>query len=332
MDANLLKQNSVTQMDAKMIELQNGCICCTLRDEFMTQIDELSKDKSIDYILVEASGVSNPASIAEGFLLYCETHKKVQFYLDTVVTVVDADRIYTEFLKEIEQLTQSEQETDPDIINLVIDQIEFCNTILLNKCDLLEREKLDEVKKVIRDIQKDAEIIECVNGVVSPEKILQGKTFDFESVMNSSAIQKALKREKKLDGIMDDYGITSFVFEDRRPLNYNRFMDFVEQDYPETMIRAKGYVWFSDDDIHVQLFEQAGHNASVSEVSNWIAAFDEKDKKEVFEAFPEVEEEWDEKYGDRYNQIVFIGRNYDKDKIIAKLEACLDESYDSVDR
>ena len=122
---------------------------------------------------------------------------------------------------------------------------------------------------------------------------------------------------------MDEYGVTSFVYEEKRPLDYDKFMNFMEQNYPLELIRAKGYLWFADDDIHVQLFEQAGRNASVTELSNWVAALPEEDKKEVFENYPEVLEEWDEKYGDRMNQIVFIGKNYDKQKILNALDACV---------
>ena len=122
---------------------------------------------------------------------------------------------------------------------------------------------------------------------------------------------------------MDEYGVTSFVYEEKRPLDYDRFLAFMEQDYPKELIRAKGYLWFWDDDIHVQLFEQAGRNASITELSNWVAALPEEDQKEVFENYPEVLDEWDENYGDRMNQIVFIGKNYDKEKIISALDSCV---------
>lgn len=142
--------------------------------------------------------------------------------------------------------------------------------------------------------------------------------------MNSSIMQRALAREKEMEGEdHDEYGITSFVYEEIKPFDYDKFMDFVEKEYPDEIIRAKGYIWFADDDMHVQLFEQSGRNASVSEVSNWVASFDEKDKKEVFDNYPEVLESWDEVYGDRMNQIVFIGRGYDKEKVINSLNQCI---------
>ena len=189
-DASLIAKSSVTQADSKMIELTNGCICCTLQEAFMTQIEELAKDKKVKRILVEASGISNPASIADGFLMYVESHKKLPFYLDSIVTVVDADRIYTEFLDGLKDKSEERQqeimEEDPDIINLIMDQIEFCNVILLNKCDLLPANKKEEVRRVIRQFQRKAEIIECIDGKVSPDRIFDSDKFDYNEVMNSS--------------------------------------------------------------------------------------------------------------------------------------------------
>jgi G3E family GTPase len=333
LDADILKKNSIAHMDTKMIELQNGCICCTLRDEFMEQIEQLSNTKEIEAILVEASGISNPASLAESFLMYEDKTKNSSVYLNSIVTVVDADRIYHEFLVKMEELqevkestetdTEGDSEDDPDIINLVMDQIEFCNLIILNKCDLLTFEELTQVKTVIKYLQPEADIIETVQGKVDADLIFHEKRFDYEKVNNSSAIQKALLREAKADeGEQKEYGILSFVYEQRNPFDYNAFIEFLELNYPSDIIRAKGYIWFSDDDIHVQLFEQAGRNSSLTEVSNWIAAFNSEEQKEVFKEYPEVLAEWDDIFGDRMNQIVFIGRDFDEEKIKEQLDGC----------
>lgn len=327
LDASLIK-NNVVEADSKMIELSNGCICCTLQDAFMEQIEILSKDKHISRILVEASGISNPASIAEGFLTYQDMKNTSNVYLDSIVTVVDADRIYTEFFADIKTKMESDDENDddPDIINLVMDQIEFCNVVLINKCDLLSEEKVKEVKKLIRSFQKEAEMHECTYGKVDADRIFCGKKFDFDKVMNSSEMQRALAREHKAEeGCTDEYGISSFVYEEVRPFDYDKFMSFLNDDYPEEIVRAKGYIWFADDDMHVQLFEQAGRNASVSETSNWVASFEDADKEEVFRNYPEVLEDWHPVYGDRMNQIVFIGKNYNKEKILTSLRKCIAE-------
>ena len=323
-DASLIKSTNVAQHDVSMVELSNGCICCTLQDAFMNQINNIADNKDVEKILVEASGISDPSAIAAGFIEYQRMGLSKNVYLDSIVCVADADRIYTEFLDDLKEADSTYADQDPDIINLVIDQIEFCNTILLNKCDLLSADKIEQVYKTIRTLQKGADIIQCIQGKVNPDRIFNNKKFDFEKIMQSSRIQEQLSRGKQ-EEIQDEHGITSFLYEEKKPFDYDKFMAFLENDYPEEIIRAKGYVWFYDDDIHVQLFEQAGRNASVTIVSNWLAAFGEKEREREIRENPEILEDWDEKYGDRLNQIVFIGKNLDRDQIISRLQICLHE-------
>ena len=323
-DASLIKSTNVAQHDVSMVELSNGCICCTLQDAFMNQINNIADNKDVEKILVEASGISDPSAIAAGFIEYQRMGLSKNVYLDSIVCVADADRIYTEFLDDLKEADSTYADQDPDIINLVIDQIEFCNTILLNKCDLLSADKIEQVYKTIRTLQKDADIIQCIQGKVNPDRIFNNKKFDFEKIMQSSRIQEQLSRGKQ-EEIQDEHGITSFLYEEKKPFDYDKFMAFLENDYPEEIIRAKGYEWFYDDDIHVQLFEQAGRNASVTIVSNWLAAFGEKEREREIRENPEILEDWDEKYGDRLNQIVFIGKNLDRDQIISRLQICLHE-------
>ena len=323
-DASLIKSTNVAQHDVSMVELSNGCICCTLQDAFMNQINNIADNKDVAKLLVEASGICDPSAIAAGFIEYQRMGLSKNVYLDSIVCVADADRIYTEFLDDLKEADSTYADQDPDIINLVIDQIEFCNTILLNKCDLLSADKIEQVYKTIRTLQKDADIIQCIQGKVNPDRIFNNKKFDFEKIMQSSRIQEQLSRGKQ-EEIQDEHGITSFLYEEKKPFDYDKFMAFLENDYPEEIIRAKGYVWFYDDDIHVQLFEQAGRNASVTIVSNWLAAFGEKEREREIRENPEILEDWDEKYGDRLNQIVFIGKNLDRDQIISRLQICLHE-------
>ena len=324
-DASLIRNNSVVESDSKMIEMTNGCICCTLQEAFMEQIEKLSHDDNVDAIIVEASGVSNPAAIAYGFLNYQKIRGESGVYLDSIVTVADADRLYYEFIDEMREI-EGDRSEDPDIINLVMDQIEFCNIVLLSKCDLLKKDQIEEIKKVIRTFQNKAEIYEIVNGKIDPDKIFSGNKFDYDEVLNSSALQRALEREVKMEEVCeDDYGITSFVFKDPRPFDYDKFIDFVSNDFPPEIIRGKGYMWFQNDGVHVQLFEQAGRNSAVTEVSNWVASMSEEDKQLIFEQYPDIKEEWHEKYGDRINQLVFIGRGYDKEAFMRKLMECLAE-------
>lgn len=335
-DAALIKNKSLTRYpDMELIKMQNGCICCTLREQFMDQIIELSQ-KNIDAILVEASGISDPVSIAEAFLAYEETQKETPVYLDSVITVVDADRIYAEFLEDLSDFADSkidniqaeEEETDPDIINLITDQIEFCSLILLNKCDLLTEIQLGEVKKIIKTLQPEAKIIETKYAKVDLLDIFSHESYNYDKIRDSSFINKTLfgnnHPEVKSDGVHEEYGISSFVYRKRRPFSYDKFMNFLENEYPEMIIRAKGYIWFADDPIHTQLFEQAGRNVSVTEISNWVAALPIEDREETFLLYPEVLDDWDENYGDRMNQIVFIGKGYSVEEVSEKLNKCLD--------
>lgn len=320
-DASVIQNTSVCENDLSMVELTNGCICCTLQNAFMKQISGIASKKNIKRILVEASGISDPAAIAAGFIEYQQMGLCKNVYLDSIVCVVDADRIYSEFLNDLSKQENVKTEQDPDIINLVTDQIEFCNTILLNKCDLLSADEVEQVRKTVRTLQKEADIIECIHGKVNPDRIFHNKKFNYEKVMKSSRIQEQFLHGR--EDIEDEHGITSFLYEERKPFDYEAFMSFLENDYPEEIIRAKGYVWFGDDDVHVHLFEQSGRNASVTLVSNWVAAFDEKERERQMQEHPEIMDDWDEKYGDRLNQIVFIGKNFDREQIIEKLQKCL---------
>ena len=323
-DAEILKKQGSKVAQASMYELQNGCICCTLRDEFIQKMEEISKANTADAVFVEASGISDPGSIAASFLAYEEDNPDTNVYLSSIVTVVDADRIYREFLGELSEWDEQNSD-DQNITTLIVDQMEFCNHIVLNKCDLLNEDQLKAVENCIRDFQKKAPLIRSINGQVDPDLILSTERFDFETVDSSSAIQKAINSiNEKNKGCVDEYGISSFVFEEKRPFNRKKFMDFLNTSYPASLIRAKGYIWFSDADADVQLFEQAGRNSSVTEVSYWVDALVEEQKNEILAGDEELKKNWDEEFGDRLNQIVFIGKSLDQNKIKSELELLLD--------
>lgn len=322
-DASLLNKTGNQVVQVEMVELQNGCICCTLRDEFMAEIERLAKDETIEAIFVEASGISEPSSIAGAFMMYAEESPDSRVFLKTICSVVDADRIYREFLND---LKADDDVDDGDIINLVMDQIEFCNILLLNKTDLLSESQIEEVKSGLKNIQQEAEIISTVNGNIELDYILGQEDFDYDKVLDSSSIQKALNECEPDDdkACVDEYGISSFVFEERRPFNRDAFSKLVDN-YPDTLIRSKGYIWFSDDDKHVQLFEQAGRNASITELSEWMAAWTNEELERIRNDFPDAFEDWDDEYGDRINQIVFIGKDYEKAEIEHMVNECLDD-------
>ena len=324
-DAEIIKKNGSAVAQCEMYEMQNGCISCTLREEFIEQVEKISRDESIEKVFVEASGISDPGAIAASFLAYEEENPDTSIYLSSVVTVVDADRIYREFLTNLKSYDEKDPNnlTSSDITTLIVDQIEFCNVIVLNKTDLLTEPQLEEVKKVIRDFQHKAKIITTSHGKVKIEEITTDEKFDFEMVDSSSAIQKAINSiSEENKGCTDEYGISSFVYENKKPFDGKKFMDFIHNEYPSELIRAKGYIWFEDSSDDVLLFEQAGRNSSVMAVAYWVAALDEEQQKECLDNDEDLKESWDPKYGDRVNQIVFIGKGYNKEKILSKLEEC----------
>ena len=334
-DAEILKKNGSNVAECPMFELQNGCICCTLRDEFIEQVEKISKLDSIEVVFVEASGISDPGAVSASFLAYEDDNPKTNVYLTSIVTVVDADRIYREFLSDLkhkkeqrDHLADQYDLSQEEISTLIVDQIEFCNFIVLNKCDLLNEDQLKEVESIVRDFQPRAPIIHSVNGDIDIDKIMTTERFNYGQIESSSAIQKAtaslLQTGRRRDSCVDEYGISSFVFETRQPFNRTRFMDFVNNRYPSELIRSKGYIWFSDASSDVQLFEQAGRNSSVMPVSYWIDALREDQKQAYLAENPEVRENWDSRYGDRENQVVFIGKGFNKDSIRTELEKCLD--------
>ncbi len=332
-DAEILKKEGANVAECPMCELQNGCICCTLRDEFIRQLEKISEIDSVEVVFVEASGISDPGAVSASFLAYEEDNPDTNVQLTSVVTVVDADRIYREFLSDLADIKNHKDDdkvdennlSNQEISTLIVDQIEFCNFIVLNKCDLLSKEQLAQVEAIVRDFQPKAPIFHSVNGSIELEKLMTAEPFDFEQIDSSSAIQKAINSLNGTKGCTDEYGITSFVYEEKRPFNRQKFLNFVNENYPKSLIRAKGYIWFSDADQDVQLFEQAGRNSSVMEVSYWVDALVDEQKNEILANDPDMKENWDAEFGDRENQIVFIGKGYDQAEIKAALEKCLDE-------
>jgi G3E family GTPase len=323
-DSNLIKNGNVIE-NKTLREMTGGCICCTLRDKFMSELQQVAVTGKFESILVEASGVSNPTGICQGFMIYEQQKRDMAFYLNNVVSVVDASRIFTEFLDDISK--KGNDTEDSDIVNLVMDQIEFCNVLILNKCDLLTKEDLEKVRSVIKGLQPDAKLIETVQGKVDTADIFDSNVFDFYKVLSSSTYQKSLDRDQANEKKgMDDFGITSFVFAEKRPLNYKKFSKFLDN-YPKTLIRSKGYIWFSNKPKIMMLFEQAGKNLMLTGVSEWVATYSKKDREEIFRYYPDIKENWDEKYGDRKNELVLIGRDYNRDEIINNLKNCIDDRY-----
>ncbi len=326
-DAELVKQGGFSRAQEELVQMQNGCICCTLRGDLLKEVDRLSKLNTIDYILIEASGISEPIPIAMTFVCYDESQgvdlaEKTR--LDTMVTVVDAHRFWSDFGQGdalIARQNADEDETE-DITDLLISQIEFCNVILLNKCDLLSPEEVAQVETVLRTLQPEAKLLRSVRGVVSPSEILNTKRFDFERAYDSAGWLKELNRESHTPET-EEFGITSFVYEQVRPFHPQRINDFLMERYPESVVRAKGFMWLPNHNDVVILMEQAGRNIEISPVDYWAEAMSEEDRTEYLKDEPQLLKKWDAEYGDRRNQIVFIGIHLNRDEIVAELDGCL---------
>lgn len=326
-DAELVKQGGFRRAEEELVQMQNGCICCTLRGDLLKEVDRLSRLGVIDYILIEASGISEPVPIAMTFVAYQEGQEidlAERTRLDTMATVVDAHRFWQDFgsgetLVARQSLQAAEEE---DITDLLISQIEFCDVILLNKCDLLSDEEQNQVETVIRALQPEAKIIRSVKGVVPPEQLLNTGLFDFDRAFNSAGWRKELNRPEHVPETQE-YGITSFVYVRARPFHPQRISDFMLEQFPETVVRAKGFMWLANYHDYTILMEQAGKNMEVYPISYWVAALPVEEQKAYLQDEPQLLQTWDAKYGDRKNELVFIGIRLEKDTIVSRLDACL---------
>ena len=388
------KGGNITKEDSgKVVPLSNGCICCSLKTDLIEQIAELLEMGKFDYILIEASGICEPIPIAQtisfaGSQLQARDGSSLACHLDNIVAVVDVLRLADEFAGGEKLLDEDLEEED--IANLLIQQIEFCNTIILNKVDALNKHDLEHVKAVVKALQPTAKMIETNYGKVDMKDILDTKQFDFNKVAESSTWAIKLNEEGHDNddddeddhdehehhhhdhdddhdehehhhhdhdehehhhdhddedhshcdhehGVChcghhhdkdhphgDEYGISTFVFEDHRPLNREKFEAFLD-DYPTSIIRTKGLIWFSDERSESYLFEQAGKQASAQNFGRWFAAESKAEQQRILAENPQLQKIWDEKYGDRIIRLVFIGQHMDKKKIIQVMKDCLDD-------
>lgn len=327
-DASLIgAENVVSQKDESLVPLQNGCICCTLKQDLMKQIAELVASGKFDYILIEASGICEPIPIVQSITVVSEASEQYNLpaicKLDNVVSVVDTLRLSKEFSDGSELLKDNIE--DDDVENLIIQQVEFCNKIILNKCDQVSEEEKNKVKAVIKKLQPEAEIIEAEFGKVPMNKIMGTNSFDFDKACTSAGWMKELEKdeEEEEEGETEEYGIGTFVYYRRRPLVRSKFARFVNK-LPKNIIRSKGIMWYSNDNDYMYIFEQAGPQATSYQADFWIAALPEPEKSQYVYENPEIKKDWDSEVGDRMVKLVFIGQKMDKEKIIAELDSCLD--------
>ena len=357
-DADLIEKGGVVnQQDDSLVALQNGCICCTLKMDLVKQLEDIIQMQRFDYIVIEASGICEPGPIAQTICSIPQMvpDMAVQPRLDAIVTVVDALRMKDEFGSGLSLRRPDIDEED--IENLVIQQIEFCNIVLLNKAAEVSADELGRIRSIIRELQPKAEIIDTNYGDVDLDKIVGTGMFDFDDVATSATWIQEVERHDDDDdehghhehhehhddddddddehehhhhhhhhhdeGEAEEYGIGTYVYYARRPLNISLFDEFVARKWPKGIIRAKGICWFKDEPDICYVFEQAGKQVSLRNAGQWYATMPEDELRQTIEQNPGLLRDWDDEYGDRMQKLVFIGQHLDKELIARELDFCL---------
>lgn len=325
-DATMVKKGGFSRTDEKLVEMQNGCICCTLREDLIVEVERLVKAGDIDYILIESSGISEPIPVAQTFT-YIDENLKINLpeycELDTMVTVVDANRFWHDFAsgESLLDRKQGNDETDTrEVVDLLIDQIEFANVLVLNKIDLVDRESIEELKLVLQKLNPEAKIIESAYSVVALSSILNTGLFDFERASQAAGWIKELNEEHTPE--TEEYGVSSFVYRRRKPFHPERWLRWLEN-WPVEVVRAKGFFWLATRNNMTGLLSQAGPSIVFQGAGEWIAAASKQEQAKILEEEPELLERWDEVYGDRMNELVLIGIDLNKEQIEATLDECL---------
>lgn len=362
-DADLIEKGGIVdKKDESLVALQNGCICCTLKMDLVEQLRDITSQHRFDYIVIEASGICEPEPIAQTICsiptMGPEYVKDGIPVMDSIVTVVDALRMKDEFGSGKNLLRPGLAEDD--IENLVIQQIEFCNIILLNKASEVEPTELGRIREIIRAIQPKAEIIDCDYCDIDFDRILNTNAFDFDKVATSATWINEIEGHHEDDddeededehhhhhdheehhheehhhehhhhhddeGEAEEYGIGTFVYYRREPMNISRFDEFIARHWPKEIIRCKGICWFLSEPDTCYLFEQAGKQVSLRDTGQWYATMPDDELLEFMRRNPDLQRDWDDTYGDRMQKLVFIGQHLDRKAITAALDECLARS------
>ena len=331
-DAQLIEnENILSRTEEKLVELSNGCICCTLREDLMQEVEKLAKEKRFDYLIIESTGISEPVPVAQTFSFIDEENgiDLSQFsYIDTMVTVIDCLNFFNDFGTNelLKDRNLSNMEGDyRTIVNLLTDQIEFANVIILNKTDLVDTKTTELLKAAIHKLNPGAKIISSSFGKVAPREILHTGLFDFEEAQNSAGWQKELEAESHTPET-EEYGIGSFVFRSQKPFHPERFWKYLNEDYPAEIIRAKGLFWLASRPDDALSFSQAGGSSRMEKAGFWWCSMPMKERLN-YPSFVAnqtyIESKWSKQWGDRLNELVFIGQHMNKENILSNLEKCL---------
>ncbi|MFF2445853.1 GTP-binding protein [Neobacillus sp. NPDC058068] len=325
-DAMLVKKGGFSRTDEKLVELQNGCICCTLREDLIIEVEKLASTGDIDYIVIESTGISEPVPVAQTFT-YVDENLGIDLSkfcrLDTMVTVVDANRFWHDFSSG-ESLIDRKQATDlndtREVVDLLIDQIEFANVILLNKIDLVDNEEISELKAVMQKLNPDARILETDHSIIPLHEVLDTNLFDFEKASQGAGWIKELNEEHIPE--TEEYGISSFVYKRKKPFHPERIMNWLEN-WPVEVVRAKGFIWLASRNNIACLLSQAGPSITFQGAGEWIASYSKEEQEEILKEEPELLARWDNIYGDRITELVLIGIEMNQKEMECSLDQCL---------
>ena len=364
-DARLIEKSGggVTMQDGDLVPLTNGCICCTLSEDLAQQLSDLACTNKYDYIVIEASGICEPMPIAQTITMMSEATKRQGMpeivSLDNIVAVVDAARLRDEF--SCGEVLREVPEDEEDLASLIIQQIEFCDTIVLNKTDLVSEEELQQIEAVLRALQTRAKIVRTTYGDVDMDEVLDTGRFNYEEVAMSAGWIQAIEHDGEEEehhdhdhdhehehehhdhdhdeheehghhhhhhgeGELYEYNIQTFIFEDRRPFDMEKLQN-VFMDWPVNVIRTKGYIWFAENPNDAFILEQAGRQVTIQPDGIWLAAATERDRQEAFAEYPDLAKDWDDVYGDRVNRLVVIGQKLDEDGMRAAMQDAIVEDY-----
>lgn len=330
-DAQLIKRgNTLSRTEERLVEMSNGCICCTLREDLMIEVEKLAKENRFDYLLIESSGISEPLPVAQTFSFVDEKNGiDLSKYsrLDTLVTVVDAKHFLRDFGSAETVYSQNLNEDEEDqraIVNLLTDQIEYANVIIINKTDLVSGHEAKELTAILHKLNPNATIIPTQNGQVTPKAILNTGLFDFEEAASSAGWQEELTKDHTPE--TEAYGISSFVFRNKRPFHPDRLWTYITAHWPANIIRSKGLIYLaSRKDVAIS-WSQAGGSVKAEQAGAWWSSMPYS-KRITYLSYVEnqtlIERKWDRVFGDRMNELVIIGQNLELQKIKSELENCL---------
>lgn len=330
-DARLVRnEGTLSRTEEKLVEMSNGCICCTLREDLMVEVEKLAKEQRFDYLLIESTGIAEPIPVAQTFS-FVDEQQGIDLsrfsYIDTMVTVVDSFNFYKDFGSS--ELLKDRKLTDiagdeRTIVNLLTDQIEFANVIVLNKTDLVPPADVLLLRALIRKLNPGAKIIESLFSKVDPREILNTGLFDFDTASSSAGWIQELNSTHTPE--TEEYGISSVVFRDKRPFHPKRFMRFLEEEFPSNIIRSKGLFWLADRPDQAMNFSQAGGSSRLEPAGVWWCSMPYQERiayADFIENRDLIESKWDKDFGDRENELVFIGQHLQNERLQAQLESCL---------